>query len=1052
MTSKIKEGGNVSPQADYFAQLTTPEYSRFIHLSRYARYRDDLGRRETWEETIDRLIAFFDDHIRDNYPKVAEKYASVREDLRSAILNFEIMPSMRALMTAGDTLRKNNISAYNCLGAETLITTKEYGIIPIKNLVDKTVHIVDGNGEWVLATCKCYGKQELMCVTFGTSGGNSVPFKIYATPEHEWVASTGKIYKTKDLMIQDIDVAERYGDIRKKRSIMSVKFPERDFVDIENIDYKEGIIHGLIYGDGTAQQKLVHENNIFTKKHCTGFSIRLCCDAEDLLKYFNGYPICYPPTFNGNPVIFISRPTLDLKDLPPENFDLSDSYKIGFIRGWMAADGSVSKTSAITLASTKNGVDWIYKYGPRYGIVPRNTHEFPKDTNYGKRTESLFCITFDRRWMKEEDFIIDRKRKNFVPIKNNGNCTVRNVEKTDRIEDVFCFDVPTTHSFLLTKNILTKNCAFTAIDGNGGKEIVFEHEELDEAIRIKIANPIAFDEAMVILMHGTGVGFSVEERFVRQLPKVGKKMNRRIYQKNNKNFPGVPKEELSDFDRDTNTITVADSREGWGSGLRILIVELYNGNFDVKWNLSNLRRAGERLKTFGGRASGPAPLDELFRFAVKTFKQANGRRLKPLECHDLMCKVAAVVIAGSSRRSALISLSDAHDDELRHAKNGNWWADNQQRALSNNSISYKHRPDMDSFLREWKALIESKSGERGIYNLSGVRDHAKKIGKRNPDLIDGSNPCAEISLRNKQFCNLSSLIVRPTDDNESLKRKVELATILGTLQATLTNFKYISEVWKQNCEEERLLGVSMSGILDNPLTAGADLPQTQALLLWLRQHTNDVNQDWSKALGINRSAAITTVKPEGTASQLTDSASGIHPRYARHYIRTVRIDKKDVIYKFMVDKKFPVEDDVTNPGHTGVFSFPIKAPEHAVLRTDLTALQQLALWRLYAKYWCEHQPSITVYVKDAEWLEVGAWVYQNFNDVRGISFLPYADHIYRQAPYQEITEEEYKILNKKMPKGIDWTELAAYEQEDNTVGGHSLSCTGGSCEIVDLTK
>lgn len=975
---------------------------------------------------------------------------------------------------------------------------------------------------------------------------------------------------------------------------------------------------------------------------------------------------------------------------------------------------------------------------------------------------------------------------------------------------------------LVKNNISSYNCAFGAIDGNGGKEIVFEHEELDEPIRIKIANPIAFDEAMVILMHGTGVGFSVEERFVKQLPRIGKKMNCRIYLRNNKNYPGVPKEDLSVFDRDTNTIIAADTREGWGSALRILIVELYNGNFAVKWDLSGLRKAGERLKTFGGRASGPAPLDELFRFCVQTFRKASGRRLKSIEAHDVMGKIAAVVVAGSSRRSAMISLSDLNDEDMRHAKHGNWWEDNQQRALANNSVSYKERPDTEAFLREWKTLIESKAGERGIINLAGMRTHAAKTGKRNPALIQGVNPCGEIALRNRQFCNLSSVVIRPEDTEDMLKKKVAIATILGTLQSSLTDFKYISEEWKKNCEEERLLGVSMSGILDNPLTAGTvDREQTTQLLKHLRELSNEINKEWAHALDINKSVSIGTVKPEGcrpwdalvttdegmytledllethnttnkwhpisgynaigggkltrtymngeaeitriemvygmqlestanhmwsvvgkgwvrtdalqvgdkieiypnlyekntdaelldlvpaaisirhqekmafpktlnpelawflgylwgdgamspqkyrlrfvdrntenlektagifktqfglestifkcndrdasslevgskllwhwlikndvwkyyagdidiiprkvresskesiiaflaglidadgwfgmnkkektyksiftthsklfanhiqhigwsvgvcfgnsknvrgdsfqkqkemylmaitgasdakslqtlrkhslkikrplgaetqikiihpgrikkitsagtrqtydveteqhwfyagsvkshnTASQLSDSASGIHPRYAKYYVRTVRIDKKDPIYQFMVDRGFPVEDDVTNPSHTAVFSFPIKSPEKAVLRDDITAIDQLNLWKLYADNWCEHQPSITVYVRDTEWMSVAAWVYEHFDVIRGISFLPYADHIYKQAPYQPITPEEYDELSKKMPKNVNWKQLAQYEEGDNTVGGHSFACSAGSCEIVDLVR
>lgn len=538
----------------------------------------------------------------------------------------------------------------------------------------------------------------------------------------------------------------------------------------------------------------------------------------------------------------------------------------------------------------------------------------------------------------------------------------------------------------------------------------------------------SFDEILYILMCGTGVGFSVERDFVEKLPTIA--------------------EEFANSD---TLIVVEDSKIGWAKAYKELFSLLIGGQIP-QWDISKVRPAGARLKTFGGRASGPEPLEDLFRFTIETFRKAAGRKLTTVECHDIVCKIAEIVVVGGVRRSALISLSSLDDDRMRNAKSGAWWENNGQRALANNSASYKSKPDMETFMDEWVALVKSKSGERGIFNRQAAKNQIKRLGdRRNPNYDFGTNPCSEIILRDREFCNLSEVVIRADDTPDTLARKVRLATILGTFQSTLTNFRYLSSDWKKNCEEERLLGVSLTGIMDNEITNGraGDLPD---LLEHLRHVAVDTNKEYAHKLKINESAAITCVKPSGTVSQLVDAASGIHARHASYYIRRVRADRKDPICQFMIDKGFPAEPCVMKPNHTMVFSFPMKAPEHCITRNDMTALEQLQLWLTYQQYWCEHKPSVTITVRDEEWMEVGAWVYSHFDEISGISFLPHSDHTYRQAPYEDCTREQYEAMLAKLPKDVDWSELSKYEKEDNTTGTQTFSCTAGACELVDLTK
>jgi ribonucleoside-triphosphate reductase len=566
--------------------------------------------------------------------------------------------------------------------------------------------------------------------------------------------------------------------------------------------------------------------------------------------------------------------------------------------------------------------------------------------------------------------------------------------------------VMTSGAALERDNVAGYNCAFLPVD-----------------------SPRSFDETMYVLMCGTGVGFSVEYKYINKLPAVPEKL------------------EKSD-----TVIVVEDSKQGWAKAYRELLALLWTGHIPAI-DVSKVRPAGARLKTMGGRSSGPQPLINLFDFTIAKFKNAAGRNLKPIECHDIMCKIGEVVVVGGVRRSAMISLSNINDIEMAQAKSGNWWEQSPQRALSNNSVAYSRKPEMEQFIAEWKSLYDSKSGERGIYNVAAAQAQAAKFGRRDPDIHYGTNPCSEIILRPYQFCNLSEVVLRENDTKKDIERKVELATILGTWQSTLTDFKYLRKIWKDNTEEERLLGVSLTGQFGHKFMSGKeDLVMLESFLMTMRERAREVNREEAGKIGIPESAAITCVKPSGTVSQLVGVSSGMHPWHSPYYIRTVRGSKGDPISTFLKEVGIPVEDDVMKPNDTYVFSFPVKAPEGAIVRNDLTAIQHLDIWLVYQRAWCEHKPSITVSVKEEEWMEVGAWVYKNFDEVSGISFLPHSDHTYKQAPYQEVSKEEYENLLGKMPKSIRWEDLSFYETEDGTSPSATLACSSdGNCELVDIS-
>ena len=634
--------------------------------------------------------------------------------------------------------------------------------------------------------------------------------------------------------------------------------------------------------------------------------------------------------------------------------------------------------------------------------------------------ENFIALSRYARWLESEnrretwgetvdryfDFMLKqlKTKHNYVPNKK---------DIADLREAVFNRNVmPSMRSVMTSgpalerENVSGYNCAFLPVD-----------------------NAKSFDEAMYILMCGTGVGFSVEYKYINKMPALPETL-----------------------EKSSTTVIVGDSKEGWAKAYRELLSLLWAGQIP-QIDISKVRPSGARLKTMGGRSSGPQPLVNLFDFTIQVFKGALGRQLKPIEAHDIMCKIGEVVVVGGVRRSAMISLSNINDIEMAAAKSGNWWENNSQRALSNNSVAYSRKPEMAQFIAEWKSLYDSKSGERGIYNVAAAQKQAAKYGRRDPEIHYGTNPCSEIILRPYQFCNLSEVVLREEDTPTTVAEKVRLASILGTWQSTLTDFKYIRKIWKDNTEEERLLGVSLTGQFGNKFFSGQDgLEKLAETLDRLREYAVETNIEEAGKIGIPASAAVTCVKPSGTVSQLVGVSSGMHPWHSKYYVRTVRGDKKDPLTNFLKDSGIPAEDDFMKPQDTTVFSFPVKSPSYAITRDRLTAIDQLEIWLTYQRHWCEHKPSITVSVKEDEWMEVGAWVYKHFDEVSGISFLPYSDHSYVQAPYQEVDEAAYNELLAKMPESINWEALSLYELEDTTTGTQALACVSGECEIVDINQ
>lgn len=923
-------------------QIDDP-YSNFIALSRYARWLEKEQRRETWGESVDRYVDFMVNHVE----KTHKLDRALVEEIRAAIFSRNVMPSMRALMTAGPALARDHVAAYNCFVGDTKVVTKEYGSVSLSDISGEKVTALTSAG-WQGAQAKYFGEQPTQRVTFKPFFDRTNHRVIVdATPDHRWILVDGT--ETTNLSVGD-KVATKVAE------------------PVHGVEYDNGVRHGIIFGDGSVNSRSINGN--------ITHHVRLCGQHKDeMLSYFESYS--YPPSYDGDAVAYWTAKA-NCKEFPVGQ---SDEYIAGFIYGWLLADGNQIRSESVKLDSQFPGAyEWLVDHAVYAGLVVTGIHYNNKPTNFGERKNPLARITLS----PSKVMIVD------------------SISELDS-QDVYCLVVPETGDFVLSSGILTGNCSFIPVD-----------------------SPRSFDEAMYILMCGTGVGFSVESEYVDLLPVINEH-----------------------FEHTNTTIVVEDSKGGWARALREVLALLWQGQIP-QWDVSKVRPAGAPLKTFGGRASGPEPLEDLFRFAIKIFQSAAGRKLKPIEAHDIMCKIGEVVVVGGVRRSAMISLSDLEDFDMSHSKSGSWWNTQPQRSLANNSAVYTEKPSIGQFMQEWRSLYESKSGERGIFNRSMAQRGAPR---RDGSKIAGTNPCGEINLRAYEFCNLTEVVVRDTDTVDTLRRKVELATIMGTWQSTLTNFKYIRKIWRDNTEEERLLGVSLTGQFGNEILNGSrGLGELENALTSLKSTAISTNEEWAGLLGIQSSVAITTVKPSGTVSQLTGVSSGMHPWHSEYYVRTVRADNKDPLTVFLKDAGVYNEPDVMRPQNTTVFSFPKKAPKNAITRDDLTAIQHLEIWRAYKIHWTEHNPSITVNVREHEWLEVAAWVYENWEDVGGISFLPYDDHTYQQAPYQAVTAAEYEQWVEKTPKSIDWSALPFYETEDTTAGSQTLACSGDSCEIVDLVS
>lgn len=939
-------------------------YRSQIHQSKYSRWRDNDGRRETHDETVDRYIEFWRGRL--------SLSDAMWKRLGDAIKNHEIVPSMRCLMTAGKALEVDEVAGYNCFGGDTQVVTRK-GLAPIHELVGEQELLTSAG--WAAAPVRSFGVQDTVEAVFHYGSRTK---RVRVTEDHDWVTDRGRV-TTVDL---------RRGD--------QVPIVTADRIDTSHEDYVLGRTHGLIYGDGAAYHK---------KQRAWGYQIRVCSDQDDIEPLLAQYKNSSPPSYDGDNVFFVREPTVPMKDLPFDHE--SDEYVLGFFRGWFAADGHVGETGICSMLATDEAAEWAVRTLPRVGIHVSSTKNVGgQETNFGKRRANACHIHLQAETLVPEDILIARKRERLTanPKKTYWSFTEITPNST-RAEEVFCAIVDSTHDFVIDGAILTGNCSY-----------------------LTMSRPEAFDEVMYLLMCGVGVGFSVEERYVNKLPAVP------AFGQNG-----------NGSDTDLSVIKVGDSKYGWAAALRKLIKGLYAGHVHA-WNTSEVRPSGTPLKTFGGRASGPAPLDDLFRHVVYIFTRAQGRKLTDLEVHSIVTKIGDIVVVGGVRRSAEISLFDARSDRMSSAKSGEWWHNDPHFALANNSAVWEGgRPSPEHFLEVMTTLVKSKSGEPGIFNRDAAKRQAARTGRRDVNHEFGCNPCGEIILRDRQLCNLTEVIARPDDTPEDLLRKVDLATILGTIQSTLTNFKHLSNQWQRNCEEERLLGVSITGIYDCPLlyTPGDDLSK---LLNDLKSKAVDTNKKCAAKFNIPQSAAITCVKPSGNTSQLVGSASGIHPRHAKYIIRRNRGSKNDPVSRFLADSGVPHEDEVLHPDTTWVFSWPQRAPEQAITREDVTAIQQLELWLAYHEEWCEHKPSITVTVRDDEWPDVIAWVWRHWEMMSGVAFLPFDDHTYVQAPYEAITEEELVALEAKIPV-LHWELLRTYEHEDRTEGHRELACVAGACEV-----
>ncbi len=934
---------------------------KFQFFDKYSRFNYDLGRRETWIETVDRSVDFLYELAGTRLP--AETYARVRR----GILEMRSMPSMRLLAMAGAAARRNNVAIYNCLSGDEKILTHERGLIALRDSVG-TVTVLNKNREWVPAEVRSFGQQQIVEIEFGRYKSKKV---IRATLNHDWVLTDGRRVTTEELRPGDeiaYTVASRV-------------------VNIGSIDYRLGLMHGIIYGDG-AETYAQERNN--------GYVIRLCGDSRELLECFAGYPHSFPPTYGGDPVVYLYddfAKTHQLKSLP--NVAETDDYLVGFIRGWFAADGYLSKQGQILFAADEAGEEFLRRAGPKVGFDFGYATLMPDETNYGVRNQKVRNVEVRRASVAEEDFFLSKHLRNYREATTDRDWKFLGiVPGSSRVEEVFCATVPETHTFTLADGILTGNCSYQPV------------ESID-----------SFVEALTISMSGCGVGYSVESRYVENFPRIKRQTGKQ-----------------------RDLLVVEDSAEGWANALRTGLETWFEGS-DMRFDLSQLRQAGAALKTKGGRASGPEPLRVMLDFVRARVLARQGSFLRPLDGHDMMCAVGNAAVSGGVRRTAMISLFDYDDDEMRLSKNGDFERDNNQRWNANNSAVWPAggRTQVE-YMHQFLEMVESGRGEPGIFNREAALS-MRPERRRAAEL--GTNPCGEILLRPWQFCNLSAAVARKDDTFESLRDKVEVAAIIGTIQSLATYFPGLRPQWKQNCDDERLLGVDITGQMDSPIAQDAEVkPQ-------LRQIAIDVNRQTAAALGINQSAAITCVKPSGNSSQLLDCSSGLHARWAPYYIRNVRVATHSPLYKVLRDASVPMDPEngqTPENANTWVIHFPVKAPEGSITREDRSAIQQCEFWLQNKLHWTEHNPSCTITYRPDEVLDVMKWVWEHRDQIGGLSFLPAFDAKYDNMPYVEITREEFEQRAAAFPE-IDFSKVYRYEEEDLTNAAQELACSSGYCEI-----
>ncbi len=934
---------------------------KFQFFDKYSRFNYELGRRETWLETVNRAVDFLYELAGSRLP------AATYERLRQSILKLHAMPSMRLLAMAGPAARRNNVTIYNCLSGDEKLLTRDQGVIALRDAVGSVV-VLNQEREWTDAEVRCFGTQETVEIELGRFKTRK---RLRVTMNHNWVLADGTRVTTQELQPGD--------------EIPYMLAPRT--VDTDSIDYRLGLMHGIIYGDGT---------QIFTQERSLGYVIRLCGDSRELLPYFAGYNVSYPPTYGGDPVVSMFdafAKTHALKELPAETE--TPDYLVGFIRGWFAADGYVSKIGQMFFATDDHGEAWLRRVGPTVGFDVGYNVMLPETTNFGMRQKKTRSLEIRRQSVSADDLLLTKHLRNYRQAATDRNWKFLGIiAGTERTEEVYCATVPETHTFTLADGVLTGNCSYQPV------------ESID-----------SFVEALIISMSGCGVGFSVEGKYVENFPRI-------------KRQSGVM----------APTFVVPDSAEGWAEALRIGLATWFEGG-DIRFDLAQVRPAGAPLRIKGGRASGPEPLRHMLEFVRARVLARQGSFLRPIDAHDIMCAIGNAAVSGGMRRTAMISLFDYDDDAMRLSKNGDFERDNSQRWNANNSAVWEDdNLEQLEFMRRFIEMLESGRGEPGIFNRAAA--NRMRPERRREDVF-GTNPCGEIILRPWQFCNLTAAVAREQDTFETLRDKVEVATILGTIQSMATHFPGLRPQWRENCEEERLLGVDITGQMDSPVA------QDAAVKARLREIVLQVNRETAQLLGINQSAATTCVKPSGNSSQMLDCASGLHARWAPYYIRNVRVSATSPLFKVLRDAGVPMDpENGQSPENatTWVIHFPVKSPEGAITRNDRSAVEQCEFWLQNKLYWTEHNPSVTITYRPHEMIDLMKWVWEHRDVIGGMAFLPAFDANYAQMPYMEISQAEYERLAAAFPP-IDFSKIYRYEDKDLTNAAQELSCMSGICEI-----